>query len=102
MNTFMIAHSNGTQLGTGDSCVDRSAWTPVVQGLWRTRVIERTNLPAWSIGGEQQQTQDVYPMLVSCWSCVADGGPTGDQHRMNVLCLLEAEDKSAYTSLVSK
>ena len=28
------------------------------------------------------------PMLVECWTSVSDGGPTFDQHWVNVLCFL--------------
>ena len=39
-------------------------------------------------GGNTQQPQDADPMLIQCWASVVDGGPTLDQHRANVLCLL--------------
>ena len=32
--------------------------------------------------------QNVGPMLIQCWSTVYDAGPTLDQHRASVLCLL--------------
>ena len=35
-----------------------------------------------------QQTRDVDPMLVYCWSDVVDGGATLTQHWVNVSCLL--------------
>ena len=35
-----------------------------------------------------QQTQDVEPVLVSCWSTVRDAGPTLNQHCFNVSCLM--------------
>ena len=33
-----------------------------------------------------QEADDVYPMLVQCWSSVVDGGPTLNQHWSNILC----------------
>ena len=35
-----------------------------------------------------QQTRDVHPVLIQCWSSVFDAGPTLNQHWMKVLCLL--------------
>ena len=35
-----------------------------------------------------QQTRDVEPMLIECWSIVFDSGPTFNQHWLNVSCLL--------------
>ena len=39
-------------------------------------------------GDESQQTRDVDPMLIQCWSSVYDAGPPLNQHRVNVSCLL--------------
>ena len=35
-----------------------------------------------------QQTRSVEPVLVLCWTSVADSGPELDQHWVNVSCLL--------------
>ena len=35
-----------------------------------------------------QQTRDVDPMLVQCWSIVYDAGPTLNQHWVDGSCLL--------------
>ena len=35
-----------------------------------------------------QQTRNVDPVLVQCWASVADDGPTLNQQRTNVPCLL--------------
>ena len=35
-----------------------------------------------------QQTRDIKPMLVQCWSGVVDGGTTLNQHWFNASCLL--------------
>ena len=35
-----------------------------------------------------QQTQEIDPMLVRCWSTVYDAGPTLNKHWVNLLCLL--------------
>ena len=35
-----------------------------------------------------QQTRDIHPMLFQCWANIEDGGPTLEQHGVNVLCLL--------------
>ena len=35
-----------------------------------------------------QQTRDIVPMLVQCWSTVYDAGPTLNQQWDNVSCLL--------------
>ena len=37
-----------------------------------------------------QQTQCFNPMLVQCWASVEDGGPTLNQHWVDVSCLLGA------------
>ena len=36
-----------------------------------------------------QQTRHIVTMMVKCWICVAEGGPTLSQHWFNVLCLLD-------------
>ena len=33
-------------------------------------------------------TRDIEQMLLKCWACVVDGGPTLQQHLFNVPCLL--------------
>ena len=35
-----------------------------------------------------QLTRDVHSMLADCWATVSDAGPTFNQHRANVSCLL--------------
>ena len=35
-----------------------------------------------------QQTRDIEPLLVQCWSTVYDAGPTLNQQWLNVSCLL--------------
>ena len=35
------------------------------------------------------QTRHIGTMMVKCWICVEEGGPTLSQHWFNVLCLLE-------------
>ena len=32
--------------------------------------------------------QDVYPFLIQCWPTVFDAGPTLNQHRVNLSCVL--------------
>ena len=52
-----------------------------------------------------QQTQDIDPMLVQCWASVVDGGPTLDQHWVDVLCLLgiyQTKSRAARIYLSSK
>ena len=39
----------------------------------------------------------VGPMLIQCWSTVYDAGPTLDQHRANVLCLLDSRTRTPGT-----
>ena len=42
-----------------------------------------------------QQTRDVQPMLVQCWTSVEDDGPTLYQHWLNVSCLLGRDAEAA-------
>ena len=35
---------------------------------------------------QSPKTPVVDPMLIQCWPCVEDGGPTLNQHRVNVSC----------------
>ena len=42
----------------------------------------------WSLYSAFQQTRDIVPMLVQCWSTVYDAGPTLNQQWNNVSCLL--------------
>ena len=42
----------------------------------------------WTPLPPAQPTRDVYPMLVQCWNDVVDGGPTLNQHWVNVSRLL--------------
>ena len=42
------------------------------------------NHPEWT----SQQTRYIDPMLVHCWASVVDGGPTLDQHWLDVSCFL--------------
>ena len=43
--------------------------------------------PHWPNSGTQQ-TRDIHPRLVQCWTSVVDGGPTLNQSWVNVSCLL--------------
>ena len=54
---------------------------------------ERKNdLKIWRIV-VAQRTQDIKSMLVYRWSTVYDAGPTVNQHRFTILCLLGSYDE---------
>ena len=47
-----------------------------------------------------QQTRYVGPVLVWCWPTVYDAGPTSNQHRSNVSCLLGGRVRRFYKIVV--
>ena len=46
-------------------------------------------------GHPAQQTPDIESKLVQCWATVFDAGPTLNQHRFNVWCLLGGRNAAA-------
>ena len=53
---------------------------------WEKQQYVRLGEPA--SGKIFQQTRDIEPMLVQYWADVVDGGPTSNQHWLNVSCFL--------------
>ena len=43
-----------------------------------------------------QPTRDIEPMLAQCWASDVDGGPTLNQHWLNISCWLGSQKVSAH------
>ena len=67
----------------------RRRWANIIPALSQCFIVAGTCLSLlYMIVRAPQQTRDIVPMLVQCWFTVYDAGPTLNQQRDNVSCLL--------------
>ena len=77
LDQYALSHS-GLDVSNQDTYVIHAALTS-----------SRCRLYTYGYGPmPSQQIRDYHPMLVHCWAAVVDGGPTVDQHWVNVSGLL--------------
>ena len=81
---------------TADAC--RSSGAPAYSAVWPRYVKQPVSVSAGFKCNTMenpdphesniQRTQDVEPMLFTCWANVCDAGPTYKQHWLKILCTL--------------